>query len=167
MLPSGSPKRPSGLLVVLQVPGLAQVCWAAWLKACILWMLQRQPPPGAFIFQGKSVLPSCCCRSGRLTSRALSPRQPLPIAPSPEALEAEKPSFSFWSRLIGASLVARWRRIHLPVQANVSLWVWSLGREDPLEEEMVTHSSILAWRIPWTGEPGRLWSVGSHRVGHD
>ena len=45
--------------------------------------------------------------------------------------------------------------------------VWSLGREDPLEEGMVTHSSILAWRIPWTEEPGGLQSIGSQRVGHD
>ena len=43
----------------------------------------------------------------------------------------------------------------------------SLGQEDPLEEGMATHSSILAWRIPWTDEPGRLQSLGSQRVGHD
>ena len=41
-----------------------------------------------------------------------------------------------------------------------------LGQEDPLEEGMATHSSILAWRIPWTEEPGRLQSIGSQRVGH-
>ena len=46
-------------------------------------------------------------------------------------------------------------------------WVLSLGQEDPLEEGMATHSSILAWRIPWTEETGRLQSMGSHRVGHD
>ena len=45
--------------------------------------------------------------------------------------------------------------------------VQSLGWEDPLEKEMVTHSSILAWRIPWTEKPGRLQSMGSQRVGHD
>ena len=45
--------------------------------------------------------------------------------------------------------------------------VRSLGWEDPLEKEMVTHSSILAWRIPWMEEPGRLQSTGSQRVGHD
>ena len=39
-------------------------------------------------------------------------------------------------------------------------WVWSLGQEDPLEKEMVTHSSILAWRIPWTQETGRLQPMG-------
>ena len=46
-------------------------------------------------------------------------------------------------------------------------WVRSLGQEDPLEEEMATHSSVLAWRIPWTEEPGRLQSMGLLRVGHD
>ena len=43
----------------------------------------------------------------------------------------------------------------------------SLGWDDPLEEGMATHSSILAWRIPWTEKPGRLQSMGSQRVGHD
>ena len=45
--------------------------------------------------------------------------------------------------------------------------VQSLGQEDPLEKEMVTHSSILAWKIQWTEEPGRLHSMGSKRVRHD
>ena len=45
--------------------------------------------------------------------------------------------------------------------------VQSLGREDPLEEEMATHSSVFSWEIPWTEEPGRLQSLGSQRVGHD
>ena len=45
--------------------------------------------------------------------------------------------------------------------------VRSLGREDPLEKEMATHSSTLAWKIPWTEEPGKLQSMGSQRVGHD
>ena len=46
-------------------------------------------------------------------------------------------------------------------------WVPSLGQEDPLEKEVAPHSSILAWRIPWTEEPDRLQSTGSQRVGHD
>ena len=46
-------------------------------------------------------------------------------------------------------------------------WVQSLGWEDPLEEDMATHSSTLAWRIPWTEEPGELQSMGSQRVRHD
>ena len=51
--------------------------------------------------------------------------------------------------------------------AKWEIWVQFLGQKDPLEEEMATHSSILAWRIPGTGEPGGLLSMGSHRVGHD
>ena len=46
-------------------------------------------------------------------------------------------------------------------------WVQTLGLEDPLEKGMATHSSILAWRISWTEEPGRLQSMGSQKVGHD
>ena len=46
-------------------------------------------------------------------------------------------------------------------------WVQSLGQEDPPKKEMALHSSILAWEIPWTGEPGRLQSMGSQGVGHD
>ena len=45
--------------------------------------------------------------------------------------------------------------------------VQSLSREDPLEEETITHCSILAWEIPWTEEPGRLQSIGSQRVGQE
>ena len=45
--------------------------------------------------------------------------------------------------------------------------VRSLGQEDPLKKEMATHSTILAWRIPWMEEPGELQSMGSQRVGHD
>ena len=66
--------------------------------------------------------------------------------------------------LWGASLVAQ-RLKRLP--AIQETWVQSLGQEDPLEKEMATHSSILAWRIPWTEEPGGLQSTESQRVGHD
>ena len=54
---------------------------------------------------------------------------------------------------------------HLPTMWET--WVQSLGQEDLLEKEMATHSSILAWKIPWTEEPSRLQSMGSQRVGHD
>ena len=47
------------------------------------------------------------------------------------------------------------------------MWVWSLGWEYSLEEDMTTHSSILAWKIPWIEEPGRLQSTGLQRIGHD
>ena len=63
-----------------------------------------------------------------------------------------------------ASLVAQM------VKYLATMWetrVQSLGREDLLEKEMAPHSSILAWKIPWTEKPGRLQSLGSQRVGHD
>ena len=53
------------------------------------------------------------------------------------------------------------------VQEPQEMWVQSLGQEDPLEEDMKTHSRILAWRIPWTQKPGGLQSIGSQKVGHD
>ena len=54
---------------------------------------------------------------------------------------------------------------NLPVMQEI--WVWSLGWEDLLEKGMATHSSILAWAIPWTEEPGGLESMGSQRVGYN
>ena len=63
-----------------------------------------------------------------------------------------------------ASLVAQ-RLKHLPEMRETQ--IRSLGQEDPLEKEVATHSSILAWRIPWREEPGRLQSMGSQRVRHD
>ena len=75
------------------------------------------------------------------------------------------PSLLFtWGQTMGASLVAQ-RLKHLPAVRET--WVWSLGWEDLLEKGMATHSSILAWRIPWTEEPGRLQSMGVQRVRHD
>ena len=65
---------------------------------------------------------------------------------------------------LGASLVAQLVK-NLP--AVQETWVRSLGWEDLLEKEMATHSSILAWRISWTEEPGGLQSMGLQRVGHD
>ena len=68
---------------------------------------------------------------------------------------------SDWTEL--NSLVAQ-RLKHLPPVQETR--VWSLGQEDPLEKEMAIHSSIFAWRIPWTEKPSRLQSTGSQRVGH-
>ena len=65
---------------------------------------------------------------------------------------------------VWASVVAQ-RLKCLPAMQET--WVPSLGREDPLEKEMATHSSILAWRVPWTEEPGGLQSMGLQRVDHD
>ena len=65
---------------------------------------------------------------------------------------------------VRASLMAQTVK-RLPAMRET--WVPSLGQEDPLEKEMATHSSILAWKIPWTEEPGGLQSMGSQRIGHD
>ena len=64
---------------------------------------------------------------------------------------------------VWASLVAQTVK-HLPAMRET--WVQSLGWEDPLEKEMATYSSTLAWKMPWTEEPGRLQSMGLQRVGH-
>ena len=70
-------------------------------------------------------------------------------------------------RCLWASLIAQLVK-NLPAMQEIQqMQVWSLGQEGSLEEEMATHSSILAWKIPWTEEPGRLQSLGSHRVGDD
>ena len=79
----------------------------------------------------------------------------------PIASDTTKPSIFTISFDPWASLVAQ----HLP--AMWETWLRSLGWEDPLEKEMATHSSILAWRIPWMEELGGLQSMGSQRVGHD
>ena len=64
----------------------------------------------------------------------------------------------------GSALVTQMAKNLPAMQEN---WAQSLGQEDPLEKGMATHSSILAWRIPWTDEPGRLQSMGLQRVRHD
>ena len=72
--------------------------------------------------------------------------------------------FSLYYVDMGASLVAQ-KVKGLPAMQET--WVQSLGQEDPVEEEIATHSSILSWRIPWTEEPGRLQFMGLQRVRHD
>ena len=64
----------------------------------------------------------------------------------------------------GTSLVAQMVKRLSTMQET---WVWALGWEDPLEKEMAIHSSTIAWKIPWTEEPGRLQFMGSQRVRHD
>ena len=69
----------------------------------------------------------------------------------------------FFMGLKGSLVVKMVKRL----PALPETWVQPLGQEDPLEKEMTTHSSTLAWKIPWMEEPGRLPSMGSQRVGHD
>ena len=90
---------------------------------------------------------------------ALSPPPSLPaVSPSLEL------SITYLPISLGASLVAQVVKNLLAMQET---WVQSLGQEDPLEKGMATHPSILAWRIPWTEEPGQLPSMVLQKVGHD
>ena len=85
------------------------------------------------------------------------------VPPSPglqSRIQIQSPKSS-WAAVLGLSRWFSGKRNRLPMQ---EMWrVQSLGWEDPLEKEMATHSSILAWRIPWTEEPGRLQSMGSQK----
>ena len=100
-----------------------------------------------------------------ITSKCLLPKaspSPIPSYPSPEG--KKKWTWLYhraWSRAsLGTQMVK-----NLPAMPETQ--VWSLGWDDPLEKGMATHSSILAWRSPWTAEPGRLQSMGLQRVGHN
>ena len=93
----------------------------------------------------------CCCKTDQC---------PNPYIPRLIILQS-----SHWKHLLSLSTTKAQRLKRLPAMKET--WVPSLGREDPLEKEMATHSSILAWRIPWTEEPGGLQSMGLQRVGHD
>ena len=66
--------------------------------------------------------------------------------------------------IVSTSLMTQWVKNMPAMQETQETWAQSLGREDPLEEEMATCSSILAWRIPWTEEPGGLQSMWSQRA---
>ena len=72
-----------------------------------------------------------------------------------------------WIFMYMAFQVGQWQRICLPMQEKQETSVWSLGQEDPLEQEMATHPSILAWEVPRIEEPCGLQSMGLHRVRHD
>ena len=70
-----------------------------------------------------------------------------------------------WLTLLKGNFLVAQMVKRLPTMRET--WVQSLGQEDPLDKEMATHSSTLAWKIPWMEEPGRLESMESQRVGHD
>ena len=108
----------------------------------------------------RGILPLCAgsavCTESTLKDCARYPRDPLTRVPGRKTSQL--------SLLFTSSLVAQ-RLKHLPPMRET--WVRSLGREDPLEKEMVTHSGILVWRIPWTEKPGKLQSTGSQTVRHN
>ena len=93
------------------------------------------------------------------TQKACFPRKNIPVTTDTEKLLIEVVNaVGLWRHILWASKVAQSWRIHLPSRRCGF---------DPLEKEMVTHCSILAWKIPWTEEPGRLQSMGSQRAGQD
>ena len=102
----------------------------------------------------RSVQFSCSVVSNSLRPHGLQYTMRLCPSPTPRVYPTH-----VWTSLV-AQMVKR-----LPAMRET--WVQSLGQEDPLEKETATHSSTLAWKIPWTEEPGRLQSMGSQRVGHD
>ena len=80
--------------------------------------------------------------------------------------------FNCWCRCLSAYIYCRCMAslVTQTVKCLPAMWetrVWFLGKEDPLEKEMAAHSNILAWKIPWTKEPGRLQFMGSQKIGHD
>ena len=86
----------------------------------------------------------------------------------PEGIEEQSGEGTLWSMLGEITCHKPGMPLHvLNLPAMQETQVQSLGWEDPLEEGKATHSSILAWRIPWTGEPGGLQSTGSQRVRHN
>ena len=89
---------------------------------------------------------------------------------SEERRETKHVSPKFWGTsmlLMGFPGAASSKEPACPCRRYKEMWVWSLDGEDPLEEDMATHSSILAWRIPWAEEPGGLQSTALPRVGDD
>ena len=83
-----------------------------------------------------------------------------------EVTEAERLS-NFFKHFLFFKLVAQLVKNPPAKAEDQEMWVCSLGGEDSLEWGMATHTSILVWEIPWTEEPGRLWSMRLQRVGHD
>jgi len=96
------------------------------------------------------------------------------MGPGPRSTSNKRCIFILWKKHICPHM-QNWNRVMTSLVAQTvkrvsTIWetrVQSLGQEDPLEKEMAIHSSTIAWKIPWTEEPGRLQSMGSQRVGHD
>ena len=125
--------------------------WTAGLQAPLSLEFSRQEYWSGLPFPSPGYLPNPGSESSFPVSPALKVDS-LPTEPM------GKPT-----RYLESLVAQRVKRLPAMQETRVR----SLGREDPLEKEMATHSSILAWRIPWTEEPGGLQSTGSQRVGHD
>ena len=132
-------------VVVVQVPGHVQLSATPWTAA-------RQASPSLTISQS---LPKSVSIESVMPSNHLILCHPLPLCLQSFPVWGSYPVnwiFTSGGQSIGAMQETR---------------IWSLGREDPLKKERATHSSILAWRIPQTEEPGGIQSIGSQRVRHN
>ena len=131
---------------------------------CMQHVLRIQIHCGASSFH--QILTSLCDRATNLNHLFLSVfsivRSGIKIVPL--TLEPCWVGIILLKSSLGTSLVVQWLRNHFPIQG---MWVRPLGREDPLEKGMATHSSILARKIPWREELGRLQSMGLPRIEHD
>ena len=109
----------------------------------------------------------CCMKSTFLSSSCamLSPAPTVCLSLAPKSMTLT-PQFPTPHYLLLPCVLSLAQEVKNP-PAIQETWVWSLGREDPLEKGMATHSSNLAWRIPWTEEPGGLQSMGLQRVRPD
>ena len=138
---------------------LVEVCGWRILSTFLSWKVCRFEPPGIFLTDG--MFP-CLVQKDHSARKAGFPG----LKGQTSRREAKHVSWGLL-RVLWASLVAQLAKNLSPCNGRQETQVQSLGREDPLEEEMATHSRILAWRIPWTEEPGGPQSLGSQRVGHD
>ena len=137
---------------------------------CVFSTSSGSSPPGLVIVSRLIGLPPRILRTSPLSPFSASSAPHCAILPVLSASH-HTPSDGYKAtqhrpslHTLRASLVVQMAKSPPAVQATQGP---SLGGEDPLEEGVATHSSILAWRIPWTGEPGGLLSIGLHRVGHD
>ena len=138
---------------------LVEVCGWRILSFFLSWKVCRFEPPGIFLTDG--IFPSLV-QKDHSAQKADFPG----LKGQTSRRETKHVSWGLLC-VLWASLVAQLVKNLSAHNGRQETWVQSLGREDPLEEEMTTHCRILAWRIPWTEEPGGPQSLGSQRVGHD
>ena len=123
------------------------------------------PAPCSFSGSRQDPAKKCAIDGSQRTLRmCIIPCNPFPnLVVQPRA----RVTFFWWETLYHqASPITQWVKNPPTMQETQEAWVWSLGWKEPLEKEMATHFSVLAWKSPWTEEPGGLQSTGLQRVRH-
>ena len=172
---------------IRSMPAIAQQVWRTWEELTSLLLSLHQsmhrtlfPWPLRVLLVFMTNCPRASTRSAtwctartRCKDKTQSRDQGRGLSHTLEQGDCQGPSsctLPSWLRMLSFSSsapIARWVKNLPALQETCQTQVQSLGREDPLEEQTATHSSILHWRIPWTEEPGRLQSKWSQRVGHN